>query len=114
MIHLFKNLNIGGLVVLVVGVVLMVSWTGSTANSVSLKWYQVQDNRTAPNQPENLVITGEFLGGEPTGLCSSDDDLRPICAKELELPSSVTFPITMEDVIDNSYPQGEERHLDEE
>lgn len=118
MIHIFKNLNFGGLLALVAGVVLMVSWKNhETKKSAAFQWYEISiiDLLQPHDQPSNQRVEGLYPGGEPSesGDCSETDPNSPLCASELELPSSVSFPITMKDVEDNNYLQGDTRHKEE-
>lgn len=116
--NMFKNWNIGGLLVLLFAVVLTVSWKAvDSRKAEEKKWFQVSilDNNEPHDQLDNQSIVGEYPGGapSPTGDCAEENPNTPLCAIELELPDTVSFPITMQDVVDNSYPQGEKRNREE-
>ncbi|MCY4781052.1 hypothetical protein ORI89_15435 [Sphingobacterium sp. UT-1RO-CII-1] len=110
---LFKNFNILGLVAFIAAGIFAISWTEIKKNDEVL-WYQVELKQGgSPANNSDLEIVGLYPGGAPTTPCTSTDDSKPLCAKELELPASTTFPITMQDVIDNGYAQGDSRHRPE-
>lgn len=103
---LFKNFNILGLVAFVAAGIMAISWTEMKKNT-AFQWYQIEENGSTPSEK---VILGLYPNGEPTTPCTSEDLTRPLCAAELDLPATISFPITMQDVIDNNYAQGETRH----
>lgn len=114
---LFKNFNILGLVAFIAGGIFAISWTEVKKNDEVL-WYQVELKPNGdPTINSDLEIVGLYPGAnpgdEPTGDCSLPTPTDPLCAKELELPATTSFPITMQDVIDNGYAQGDSRHRPE-
>lgn len=92
MTALLKNLNIGGLLVLLAGVVLTVSWKSSDILAVAgTGWYGItvdpQDN------PSSQEINGFVDTAPPTGSCGVNNEEKP-CQVHLDLTNfSSTTPI---------------------
>ena len=83
--NMFKNWNIGGLLVLLFAVMLTVSWKSHEAKKAEGKWYQVSllDEEEDADEPTNQKIDGLYPGGEPSFPCEEDEGV--ICAVFLDL-----------------------------
>ncbi|QIH31491.1 MULTISPECIES: hypothetical protein [Sphingobacterium] len=107
-----KNLNLGAIVALLAIVGLTASWKNHENGKLAKKWYRVVDNGSGNS---NKIIVEEYPGGTPSTPCASSDVTQPLCAIQLELPATPpSFPFTLQDAINNSYPQGERAHLNDE
>lgn len=96
MIHILKNLNFGGLLALVAGVVLMVSWTETKRSQTPESgWYKIEpagaNFETSPSHQQIVSTTGN--PAEPSGDCDVIND-GPRCQVYLDLTNfSSSTPI---------------------
>ena len=91
---LLKNLNIGGLLVLLAGVVLTVSWKSSDISAVAgTGWYGITVDPLDQDNPSSQEINGFVDTAPPTGSCSVNNEEKP-CQVHLDLTNfSSTTPI---------------------